>query len=315
MIIVHPRFFCHTCYSFVTIYISICADIDCILIPAYHADMDVSTDIQKPIRRGRLRQIAGRLAYRCARHIHWITHRRTYARTRRTEVLPCLCARHATPLIRNIRSYDLWLQRNKVINLGLAIKRIDGIIVKPGEVFSFWRLVGKPAARKGYLPGMVLREGKVVPGIGGGLCQLSNLIYWMSLHTPLTVTERYRHSYDVFPDADRTQPFGSGATVVYNYRDLCIQNTTDRPWQLILRLTGDDLTGEWRSILPQEQSFQVYEAAHWFSHTWWGANVRHNRIARRIYGPGGELYRDELLVENHALMLYDPFLEPGVQRE
>ena len=45
---------------------------------------------------------------------------------------------------------------------------------------------------------------------GGGLCQLSNLIYWMTLHTPLTITERYRHSYDVFPDSNRTQPFGSG---------------------------------------------------------------------------------------------------------
>lgn len=273
--------------------------------------MDITTDIQKPIHRSRLRQVAGRLAYRWATRIHWITCRRTYAHTRSTEPLPHLCAEHTTPLIRHIRTYDLWLQQNKIVNLDIAIKSITGIVIRPGEVFSFWRLVGNPTARKGYLPGMVLRDGKVVPGIGGGLCQLSNLIYWMSLHSPLTVTERYRHSYDVFPDTDRTQPFGSGATVVYNYRDLCIRNTTESPWQLMLWLTDDDLMGEWRSTMAQEQSYQVYEAAHWFSHTWWGANVRHNRIARRVYGSDGTLCRDEPLVENHALMLYDPYLEAG----
>ena len=273
--------------------------------------MDLTADVKKPIHRSRLRRISGRLAYRCARHIHWVWRRRTYARTRSGEPLPCLCAEHETPLIRNIRSYDLWLQQNKVVNLRLAVGRIHGIVVYPGEVFSFWRLVGNPTARKGYLPGMVLREGKIVPGIGGGLCQLSNLIYWMTLHTPLTVVERYRHSYDVFPDVERTQPFGSGATVVYNYRDLCIQNTTDQSWQLMLWITDHDLLGEWRSAMPRERSYQVYEAAHWFSRTWWGANLRHNRIARRIYGPDGNLCRDELLVENHALMLYDPYLEAG----
>ena len=57
---------------------------------------------------------------------------------------------------------------------------------------------------------MVLFCEKYKMSLGGGLCQLSNLIYWMTLHTPLTITERYRHSYDVFPDSNRTQSFGSG---------------------------------------------------------------------------------------------------------
>lgn len=47
----------------------------------------------------------------------------------------------------------------------------------------------------------------------------------MALHTPLTVTERHRHGYDVFPDAERTIPFGSGATCFYNYGDLMILET------------------------------------------------------------------------------------------
>ena len=64
---------------------------------------------------------------------------------------------------------------------------------------SYWYLIGKPTAGKGYLPGMILRNGGYLAATGGGLCQLSNLIYWMTLHTPLTVVERHRHGYDVFP--------------------------------------------------------------------------------------------------------------------
>ena len=76
---------------------------------------------------------------------------------------------------------------------------------------------------------------------------MSNLIYWLTLHTPLTVIERHRHDYDVFPDSGRTQPFGSGATCVYNYIDLQIKNNTGQPYQLKLEITGDHLSGEWRT--------------------------------------------------------------------
>ncbi len=123
----------------------------------------------------------------------------------------------------------MWMQYNKIVNLKIAVEKLNGIILFPGETFSYWKLIGKPTrGGKGYVEGMTLFYGGFKPGIGGGLCQLSNLIYWMALHTPLVVTERHRHSYDVFPDSNRTQPFGSGATCVYNYRDLQIFNGTDQ---------------------------------------------------------------------------------------
>ena len=58
------------------------------------------------------------------------------------------------------------------------------------------------------------------------------------LHTPLTVTERWRHGYDVFPDSNRTQPFGSGATCFYNYMDLMVRNDTPDTWRLVLQGDG-----------------------------------------------------------------------------
>ena len=48
------------------------------------------------------------------------------------------------------------LQRNKIVNLRLAAARLDGILLRPGETFSYWKLIGKPTRRKGYLDGMVL---------------------------------------------------------------------------------------------------------------------------------------------------------------
>jgi vancomycin resistance protein VanW len=207
----------------------------------------------------------------------------------------------------------MWMQQNKVVNLKLAAARLDGIVLYPGETLSFWRLVGRPTRRRGYLEGMVLCEGRVVPGVGGGLCQLSNLIYWMTLHTELTVVERWRHNYDVFPDTGRTQPFGSGATVSYNYVDLQIRNETGNTYRLHLWLTETDLCGEWRSLRPPSYSFEVYEKEHLITHEHWGGYVRHNLIHRRVHNNLGEQAGDELVTENHAIMMYQPFLAPAMK--
>jgi vancomycin resistance protein VanW len=109
---------------------------------------------------------------------------------------------------------------------------------------------------------MVLHNGKCYAGLGGGLCQLSNLIYWLTLHTPLTVVERWRHNYDVFPDAERTQPFGSGATVVYNYVDLQIRNETEDVYRLSLKLDDEYLYGSWQSMHAPVYRYEVYESEH-----------------------------------------------------
>ena len=76
---------------------------------------------------------------------------------------------------------------------------------------------------------------------------MTNLIYWMALHTELSITERWRHGFDVFPDEGRSQPFASGATCSYNYIDLQISNRTANTYQLRVWVEGDYLNGEWRA--------------------------------------------------------------------
>jgi len=153
----------------------------------------------KPIARSKLRKIAGRQYFIWKRYLKWYTKHSKLAVSRAAADLPFRVMEHATPLLRSLRNVDMQLQVNKITNLRLAVAKLDGLVVKPGETFSYWRNIGKPTRRKGYLEGMVLHYGKFHSGTGGGLCQLSNLIYWMTIHTPLTVTERHRHSYDVFP--------------------------------------------------------------------------------------------------------------------
>lgn len=86
--------------------------------------------------------------------------------------------------------------------------RLNGIVLQPGESFSFWQLVGRPTRRKGYADGMVLTGARSEAGIGGGLCQLANMAHWLVLNSPLTVTELHHHTDALFPDERRTVPFG-----------------------------------------------------------------------------------------------------------
>ena len=110
-----------------------------------------------------------------------------FARKASAPGCPHLHFRHRTPLLRKLKDVDMQYQYNKIVNLRLAAACLDGVVLRPGETFSYWRLIGRPTRRKGYLDGIVLFCGTFRPGVGGGLCQLSNLIFWMTLHTPLTV--------------------------------------------------------------------------------------------------------------------------------
>lgn len=181
----------------------------------------------KPKYRSGIRSYLGKLYYTYRRYLQWYFGKEKYSSNNCRTVYDYLIYQHKTPLYRQLKDVDMWLQDNKVENLRIALKQIDGVTIMPGETFSYWKLVGNPTYSKGYKDGMVLHYGKFKIGAGGGLCQLSNMIYWMALHTPLTVSERHRHSFDVFPDTKRTQPFGSGATCFYNYRDLKIKNETN----------------------------------------------------------------------------------------
>lgn len=263
----------------------------------------------KPVNRSKMRLIVGKAYYTALRYMLWHSGKYKYAGCQSESNLEYEYFSHNTPLIRKLKEVDMIYQYNKIINLKLAVKKIDGIIIKPGETFSYWKCIGNPTARKGYLQGMVLYCGSYTMGIGGGLCQLSNLIYWMTLHTPLTVVERYRHSFDVFPDSNRTQPFGSGATCVYPYRDLMIRNDTEDNFQLRVKVGEAYLEGRWLTDFKPCSRYEIVEKNHRFESEYWGAFSRHNELYRKKYNLSGKLIEEQYITENHALMMYSPFIE------
>ncbi|MFA9556855.1 VanW family protein [Evansella sp. AB-rgal1] len=262
----------------------------------------------KPLVRSPVRIYMGKKFYRMKRYIDWFSGKKKFATRKNESLLQHVIFSHQTVLLRQLKDVDMWLQHNKVKNLKIASNQLNKIEIKPGETLSYWRLLGNTTKRKGYVDGMILHYGQVTTGVGGGLCQLSNLIYWMTLHTPLTVTERYRHSYDVFPDTNRSQPFGSGATCAYNYLDLQITNNTPNIYQLIVYLNDTHLVGEWRADVPPTRSYDVYEQDHRITFEYWGGYVRHNKIHRKVYNMGNVQIDDEFITENHAIMMYEPLL-------
>ena len=176
------------------------------------------------------------------RHCRWRLGGRRYVRLPSIdERLPYRYIKHTSKLIRRLGDSDLALQRNKVVNLRLAVDCMNGVSIGPGEYFSFCRLVGRPSARRGFVEGMELSFGEARSGIGGGICQLSNLIHWMALHSPLRVVERANHSFDPFPDEGRILPFGSGAAIFYNFIDLVLHNPTADTFQLRFHIAAHQL--------------------------------------------------------------------------
>ncbi|MBX8471604.1 MULTISPECIES: VanW family protein [unclassified Pseudomonas] len=244
---------------------------------------------------------------RLFRHIAWHCSSKRYARPAPTsERLPYRYLKHTSKLIRKLGDSDLALQHNKVINLKLAVAAIDGVTIAPGEYFSFCRLVGRPTRQRGYVEGMELSFGEARTGIGGGICQLSNLIHWMAIHSPLVVIERANHSFDPFPDDGRVLPFGSGAAIFYNYIDLVLHNPTDRSFQLKLKVGETQLEGELLCDRERAYRYHVFGVGHRFVRE--GERVyRENEIWREVREKGqvGALMERERLYGNRVVVKYE----------
>lgn len=246
------------------------------------------------------------LLKRIHRIVVWHTDGRSYANEIVKEDFPYLIKSHKTKLLKKLGSSEMILQHNKVTNLKIAVGKINGLIIKPKQVFSFCRLVGLPTKSKGYKEGMELYLGAVKASIGGGLCQITNMLNWLIFHSPMEITETYPHSIDPFPDDGRVMPFGSGATVFYNYRDFQFTNFTENIYQIVLTVTEENLEGELRCNNKPEFHFEVFENNHSFKKD--GEHYyRSNEIWRnKINSSDNKLLSSDLLRKNFARTNYVP---------
>ncbi len=244
----------------------------------------------------------------------WIFEDKIFANVLSCDPLEFRCVKHTSKLMRihgDSDEQNIQWQINKVTNLKLAASKIHGIIIKPNEVFSFCKLVGLPTRAKGYLEGIELSRGEPRAGIGGGICQLANLINWMAWHTDMNVIKRSHHSFDPFPDNGRVLPFGSGAAIFWNYVDLQIHNNSQNTYQILISFTDDVLKGEIRSTEKTQYEYHIHERNHKFQYIK-EAYYRSNEIWRTVFKKGvnglpqEELY-NQLMVKNFAKVKYKPF--------
>ena len=245
------------------------------------------------------------LVHRTRRRVHWLTSRTAWAAYRSPRDLPVRVHQHGSPLLRELPGAQMRLQHNKVVNLRLAAARVDRLVIGPGETFSFNKVVGSCTRRRGYLEGMRLADGRPVAGVGGGICQLANLLHWMVLHSPLTVVERSEHSFDPFPDTGRVLPWGVGCSIAYNYVDLVVRNDTTTTFQLRTWVGDRHLRGELRADRALPLSYAVDAREERFERGADGLVRRSNEIWRTSTDRRtGEVRVEELLRRNRAVVRY-----------
>lgn len=229
------------------------------------------------------------------------------------EVLPNIVKSHSSILIRKLNGVDLRLQENKVTNIMLACNKVNGLIIHPGETFSFWKTVGKATQKKGYKEGLVISSKGLTSGYGGGLCQMANMIHWLVLNSPLEVTELHHHSDALFPDERRRVPFGTGTSVSYNNIDYRFRNNTDQDVQILVWIEDGELLGELRSEREFPYRYKLIEENHHFKKEG-DKYYRISQVYRLVIDRAtNEVLNKELTLDNHSAVLYDYSLIPEDQ--
>ena len=126
---------------------------------------------------------------------------------------------------------------NRKHNVSLAAKSCNGVVLNPGEVFSYNSTLGQRTAARGYLPAGAYVNGKTVSEYGGGICQISSTVYLAVLRSNLEIVSRTNHMF--YPGYI---PFGMDATVSWGGPDLKFRNNTDYPIKLVVSYSGGKAT-------------------------------------------------------------------------
>ena len=245
---------------------------------------------------------------RTTRHIKNWREKIDFAETKSNEgeKLPFVICEYHSVLRRKHGNVGMDLQEGKAHNVSISAPKINGILIKPNEVFSFWHLVGLCAKSRGYRESLTIVSGKPAITVGGGMCHFTNLIHWLVLHSPLDIVEHHNHdSVDIFPDDGRKIPFGCGTSIVYNYLDYRFKNNTNSTFQIITYTTDEHLYGELRVSSPQDFDYRICEEdAHFIKVG--NDYYRKNKIVRQVLDKhtGNELKR-EIIRQSHAKVMYD----------
>lgn len=138
----------------------------------------------------------------------------------------------------------------KLHNIKHAAQMLDGICVPKGATVSFWHLIGRPSARRGYQTGRAIIADRLSSDIGGGLCQVASLLYELGLRAGMQIMERHPHSRDLYTEDTRFTPLGLDAAIVWGFKDVRWKNEQAQDVVLALRVEGETLRGSLLAVAP-----------------------------------------------------------------
>ncbi|MBX9771096.1 MAG: VanW family protein [Candidatus Obscuribacterales bacterium] len=140
------------------------------------------------------------------------------------------------------------LSAEQINNVQVAAKALDGIILKPGDVFSFNKAVGPRTFKRGYDAAPSYLNSESPSTFGGGICVVSSAVYQLALSAGFPIIERLPHQKTV-----RSVLPGLDATVWYGRSDLRFQNNLDTPVQLKASVDHNDVTLKILGVHPKEE--------------------------------------------------------------
>lgn len=225
-----------------------------------------------------------------------------------------------------LSSFSTWFNTSEVnrsSNLRKAAQTLNGTMVQPGETVSFNKTIGPRTAETGFNEALVIVGGKFVPGVGGGICQVSTTLYNACLLAGLNIVERHQHNMAV-----SYVPLGRDATVSYGQQDFRFQNNTDSPIYIRAVTSGGTITVNIYGDLAHKQKIALsstvdavspFKEVHLIDNTLApgqvkvehaGINGYSVRAFRSFYDSDGKLIKQELLSNNHYLTL-DKIIHSG----
>ena len=210
-----------------------------------------------------------------------------FAKSHQESRLPAIVYSQHNNMIKRGPGIDPKHQQNKADNIRIACNKIDGLLIHPGEVFSFWHTVGKTSKRNGFSEG--------------------------------TITELHHHSDALAPDPNGHHvPYSAGTSVNYNFIDYRFRNDTDQVVQLCTWCEGDELMAELRSEHPYPYTYRLTEEGHHFHKEDDGTFYRYSKIYKETLEHDAEtddykVVKRELSWDNRSKVYFDATLIPNEQ--
>jgi hypothetical protein len=143
-------------------------------------------------------------------------------------------------------------KEGRVHNIAAAAKTVDNMLLAPGEIFDYEKVIQETKKKIGFKEAPIIFNGKLVPGIGGGICQVSSTLYNAILRIGLEVVERRNHSLPV-----RYVPLGQDATFSSGAINFKFRNSTDSYLLIRTVTTANSLTVKLFGSAPRHITYEV----------------------------------------------------------